>query len=127
LPPENIFPILISFLYFINILTVVPCYFEFFRNSVKIFLYPKKTLAQIPEYFDTILNFLYISIAILVRLLPMINTNDLIAANGSISCFFLVFFFPILTHYNCTYAGKGLKYYISNDQKILLNEKLFFS
>lgn len=84
---------MISGLYLLNIITIVPCFFEFFRKSVKILIYLEKIISEISESFDIILNYLYIFLALIVRLLPMINTSDLIAMNGAICCFFLVFFF----------------------------------
>jgi hypothetical protein len=41
-----------------------------------------------------------------VRNIPTIKAGDMMAANGAISCFFIVYLIPIALHFKCLYGDQ---------------------
>ena len=47
------------------------------------------------------INTFYLGLAFTLRCFPRLNFVDIITINGAVSCFFLIYFFPVFINFKC--------------------------
>jgi len=105
--PNTVSPFIVEILYFLQVLSIFPIYF----NSLK---------SKVYEYFpvsdklDKLNNIICMLIFAALKMNPKITVDSLISLDGAVCCFVIVYLIPILLHLSCHF---GILKFNKKDEK----------